>query len=344
VAAVATQLHRPTAFNLELTVKSVSFNSAAHESVLEKTPFAALSMHGIDHGDVDRARCEILAQGCSGDAASSGALPAKVGLDLPVRISATRSTGAAATFKASKGGDSPLGELDRLFVGPGSRVELGVPQENPSRLSLNVADKNQDLRFGVSLHRDSTVQLVDAKIESTKIDTGGANPLMLSSVGDCSFVLDGIPTGATLRITPAAKDGVSNLLRRPLPVSALKVTTGQDGVAESTVAGPGSISIEHGADAKKITLAKGDFVELGDFRKFYVRGLEFQPETRTIRLLAGGTLGSLRAGPAGLARERALTWFESIKDQPGWAEVFGLAVWFLSTTLAGYKLFKELRQ
>jgi hypothetical protein len=271
-------------------------------------------------------------------------VPAKVQLDLPVRISAMRSTGAAATFKALEGGDSPLGELDRLFVGPGARVELGVPQENPSRLSINVADENQDLRFGVSLHRDSMVQLVDAKIESIAIDTGGANPLMLSSVGDCSFVMDGIPTGATVRLTPAAKVGVPDLLRRPLRVSAIKVKTGQDGVAESTLAGPGSISIENGAEAKKITLTKGDFVELADFGKFYIRGLEFQPETRTIRLLAGGTLGSLRAGPAGLARERALTWFESIKDQPGWAELFGLAVWFLSTTLAGYKLFKELQQ
>ena len=83
---------------------------------------------------------------------------------------------------------------------------------------------------------------------------------------------------------------------------------------------------------------------LRDPRNFFIRKLELQPDRKAIRVEAGGVAGSLKSGPAGGVQERTLTWFDSIWHQPRSIQLFGLAVWLFPTTLAGYKLLKELRR
>ena len=63
-----------------------------------------------------------------------------------------------------------------------------------------------------------------------------------------------------------------------------------------------------------------------------------------MRLVAGGVAGSLKSGPPGAIHERAVTWFDSVWHQPQSVQLFALVVWLFPTTLAGYKLLKELRQ
>ena len=52
------RIYRPTPFNLELTVKSLSFVSAEQQNarLLERTAFNSLALHGIQSGTLNAKR------------------------------------------------------------------------------------------------------------------------------------------------------------------------------------------------------------------------------------------------------------------------------------------------
>jgi hypothetical protein len=130
-----------------------------------------------------------------------------------------------------------------------------------------------------------------------------------------------------------------------LPVAVLEFQTqSPTGAGVTTVSGDGTIGFADAGDRGKINVKEGHYVVLREPRNFFIRKLELQPDRKSIRVEAGGVGGSLKSGPAGGVQERTLTWFDSIWHQPRSVQLFGLAVWLFPTTLAGYKLLKELRQ
>lgn len=239
-----------------------------------------------------------------------------------------------------------IGELDRLFVPAGARVDLRMTPEKPSALSVRIFD--QPLRIVLSLRNESLVDLVEAKIESEmpgQSDDSAVTLELQPAEGGSLVEMSGTPAGPTILLTSPAGNGFPEILPAALHVSDVEfLNQGSTGERLSTVSGEGSIGFPDAAGAQRISVTRGEYVILGGLENFFVRTLTLQADPGAIRLKAGGVAGSLRSGPAGGVRERALTWFDWIWHQPRSAQLFGLLVWLLPTMLAGYKLMQELRR
>ena len=341
LAGIAMLIHRPTAFDLDLTVTNVSFVCAGEQAALlvGKTAFTALAVHGIEEGTIGARRAELVQEAGSVTARS---LP----LPLPVAISQRLATGAHVRFAAPGGGASAVGDLDRVFLPPGRRAELAVTQEHPPQLSVRVLD--QSLRIVLSIRGESNVELVGARIDSgsnAPIEAATLT-LRLEAADSGSLVeLVGTAAGLTVLLAPAAGPRPSIALVSDLRVSEIQFQTqGPTGATVTTVSGDGTIGFPKAPDKAKIAVTAGHYVALRGLRDFFLRKVVFEPERSAVHLEAGGLAGSLRSGPVGGVEERALTWFDSIWHQPRSVQLFGLALWFFPTTLAAYKLLKELRQ
>jgi TIR domain len=346
VAAIGMRIYRPTPFNLDLTVKSLFFVSAAEQDarLLDRTSFSTLALHGIESATL-RAKSVVVSDDSQADSRRDRA-PQSFELPAPMRVTAMRKSGAAVMLEAAGKGAPAIGELDWLFVPPGARVDLAVTPENPPRLSVRIWD--QPSRVLLSLHGEWLLDLVEAKLESamSKASDITAITLRLSAAEDGSLSeLISTARGPKVILTVPSGAAPPVLLPVPLRVSALQLATqGLSGEALSTVSGEGRVVYVEAENQKGIDVKPGDYIVLDDLRNFYIRSVGFQSDTGEIRLVAGGIAGSLKLGPAGGIRERALTWFDSVWHQPRSVQVFALAVWLFPTTLAGYKLLKDLQQ
>jgi len=346
LAVIAMRIHRPTAFDLDLTVTKLSFVSAAEQAaeLMSKTPFAALDLHGIERGTINAREAALVQQ--TEDATimaplSGSATP----VTLPIKVSTRKPKGASVMFTSGGNGVLAIGELDRLFLSPGDRAELEATQENPAALSVYIP--HQPARIVLSTRGEIIVELVDAAIDaaSRNLLEGAAMTLRLQA-GDGSFaemVATAVGPTAILRLPAGPASRVA--FGSNLPVSMLEFQTqGPTGAAVTTVSGEGTISFTDAGEQGRIDVREGHYLVLRDLKNFFIRRLQFQPEHKAIHLEAGGVAGSLKSGAAGGVQERTLTWFDSIWHQPRWVQLFGLAVWLVPTTLAGHKLLKELRQ
>lgn len=346
LAAIAMRIHRPTAFDLDLTVSKVSVVSAAEQAALliDKTPFTTLTLHGIEKGEIKGERAQLV-QAAGNVAEGEAESVARTPLPLPVAIAQRQTRGATVMFGAPRVDAPASGELDRLFLAPGARVDVAVTMDTPPALSVRVHD--QPSRIVLSLRGDSDVELVDAKIspaQSMPIDAATMTLQVGSAESGSLIELVGTASGPTLLLTPSGGTRPPVALVSDLRVSGIEFAAqGPTGAAVTTVSGEGTIGFPGTPDKAKIAVTDGHYVVLGDPRNFFLRKLVFQPDQRALRLEAGGVAGSLRSGPVGRVEERALTWFDSIWHQPWVVQLFALAAWLLPTTLAGYRLFKELR-
>jgi TIR domain len=344
VAAVGMRVYRPTPFNIELTVKSLSFVSAEQQDarLLEGTVFSGLALHGIESGTLDAKRVVLSAEPQSHSRLDRGLQSS--GIPVPLRVTGLEKGGATVMLDAAGQGTQSIGELGRLFVPPGARVDLAVTPEKPPGLSVRIWDQPSRVLF--SLRGEWLLDLVQAKVESAMSkDSEAAVTLKLSAAEDGSLSeFTSTETGQKVILTVPPRSTPPALVSAPLRVSALKLTEqGSVGEVLSTVSGEGRISYAEVEGQKAIAVKPGDYIVPDGLRNFYIRSIGFQSESGAVRLLAGGVAGSLKSGPAGAIRERAITWFDSVWHQARSVQLFALVVWLFPTTLAGYKLLKELR-
>jgi TIR domain len=346
VAVIGMRVYRPTQFDFELTLKRLSFVSAQAQNarLLEKTDFSSLALHGIENGTLSAKSFMPFHAGQEDAQRSETSLSSA--LTGRLRITATGKRGATVMLEGAVLGAATSGEIDRLFVPPGARVEVEVTPEKPPGLSVRILDRPSRITFLLS--GEWLLDLVEAKIDSRVMPAkeADATTFRLLSADDGSLA-ELISTTAGSRVILTAPSGTAppSLLPAPLRVSALDLAAqGPLGEPLSTVSGEGRIAYVGLEAAKGIDVKTGDFVVFRDLQNFYIRSVDFQPEPGMLRLLAGGVAGSLQSGPAGGIQERALTWFDWLWQQPRSVQLFALVVWLFPTTLAGYKLLKELRQ
>jgi hypothetical protein len=344
VAALGMLIYRPTPFNLELTVNSLSFVSAAqlNARLLERTAFNSLALHGMENGTLNAKRFVLSGQEQGESRLDRGRQSSAI--PVPLRVTALEKSGAAVMLEVAERRTGELGEVDRLFVPPGARVDLAVTPEKPPRLSVRIWD--QPTRILFFLRGEWLLDLVQAKVESEMSKASAAAvTLILSAATDGSLSeFTSTAAGPRVILTVPPQSTPPALLPAPLLVSALKMTEqGPVGEALSTVSGEGRIGYADAEDHKDIDVESGDYVTLDRLRNFYIRSIRFQSATGTMRLVAGGVAGSLKSGPRDAIHERAVTWFDFLWHQPRSVQLFALVVWLFPTTVAGYKLVKELR-
>jgi hypothetical protein len=192
------------------------------------------------------------------------------------------------------------------------------------------------------------VELDDAKIDAnsgTPLDASTLTLRLVPADSGSPVEMVGATAGPTVILTPAGNAGLPISLASGLRLSALEFESqGPTGALVTTVSGDSTIGFREAPDKVHIDVKAGHYIVLRGLENFFIRTLTFRRDTGTLHLEAGGPAASLRSGPAGSVREHALTWFESVWHQTWSLQLFGLAVWLFPTTLAGYKLLKELRK
>ncbi|MFN0301333.1 MAG: toll/interleukin-1 receptor domain-containing protein [Burkholderiales bacterium] len=356
VAAIAAmQIHRPTDVEIELLFKGLTVVSAADRDVLltERSAVERFSVHGVEHGIVSASR--MIVAGDEGDFTKGVALAGLSIAQAPmVKVDGSAMKGAAITIEGTGNTPSVIGTLDSLYIPSQARTKLSIVPGPRPELAVHSAGKPAGVL--VSLTAESFVHISGAAIDapaptslkrdraSFRVMSGGAG----ASVDVKKTVID----GATVQMIPRdpARFFRSDALN--LRIASLDFESqGRNNERVSTVVGAGRIAYSDAEGLKPIEVNKDHFVVLraidrGD-RAFYLRRLQYVAgpdlESAMIHVTAGGSVASLVSGPAGAIRGRTLTWFDYASHQPLWAQLLALVGLVFPTTVAGWKLWKELK-
>jgi hypothetical protein len=156
-------------------------------------------------------------------------------------------------------------------------------------------------------------------------------------------------TGASnlLALFLSFPDGKPSAVFSPdnIPVDAMDLTrqTAQGNV-ESSIVGASEIVYPDDPKSHSIKLNRGDFVIVGDLSQFRISGIELDPSEHSLRLRAAGYAGVIQTGTAGFIQDRRLTYFDRLLHNPVLLVLFSIATWAFPTTVAGYKLYKEVAE
>ncbi len=272
LAGIAMTIHRPTAFDLDLTVTKLSFVSAAQQGaeLVGKTPFAALQLHGIERGTIEAKEAALVQH--VGDATEVAPMSTATPLALPIKISERKPKGASVTFASPGNAAEVAGELDRLFLSPGDRAELEITQENRPALSVHIP--HQPARIVLSTRGEVIVEVVDATIDTANRNLleGAAMTLRLDA-GDGSFSeMLATGEGPTVLLWPTSELRPPVSLVSNLPVSVLDFQTqGPTGAAVTTLSGDGTIGFAQAGGRGRIDVKQGHYLVLHDLKTFFIR-------------------------------------------------------------------------
>ena len=337
VALVAMQFHRPTPFNLSLTVKGVSFTNSADTQIASKLLFSDITLDRITHAELTGGLLEPAHAGSVDDHSASRANEVKIQVDqLP--------TGGATLLFFMQSRIAPSGFVERLDVPSGARTSIAVTDTQPAQLSVSILDR--PAQFGMQFPGEVRVQVVHARVSGLPTDNDGTFHV---SSKDAPSVFSVYATGSaalsTIQLTPRRMDPPEKVIMTSgMEISTLEfLKLNSTGPILSTIAGDGNIFVGGRDHGSAIAVKPGDYVVLAGLNKFYVQGLVFDPERGTIQIEAGGDVRSLRSGPAGETRERTLTWLDYLWNAAWSIRLFTIITWGATTSAGAYTLIRKVQ-
>jgi hypothetical protein len=237
-----------------------------------------------------------------------------------------------------------VGTLDKVWVRPGAQVTLQTT--DPSSLRAAISLTGQSTRVVLTL--PDTFQLFS--------DYGHVSGMETNKVqGDSQAFRLHLPSSSPQAEVTGTASSLSLFLMLPegkpaamfssdgVAVDAIEVTRqGPLGKLESSITGKSEITFPDDPKADAITLNTADFVVLGALKRFRIEKIVLDPATHSVQLIAGGTAGVLRTRKEGFVKDRRITYFERLWHNPQLILLFSIVVWVFPTTVAGYKLYKEI--
>lgn len=346
IVGVLMLVHRPTAFDLELSVDGLSMVAAPGEPsiFLGKTPFARVALHGVEQGRIEGPQISWASEPKPTSSPLVGAIELRrddrhdAGLGMQLRID------------SAKPGQGALGFLDPIRLTAGKRVELGVADKQKQALSFTVID--QPLRVHTSLHRDGEIAVSNARVRSGNasewVDAIESRLHVSWSEQGAYAELTSVPAGITIHWAPVAVGVGGKSLFLPdqaLGITALDFTRrGLNAAARVSTIHGGTLTYVDSPKEKPITVVAGDYLVISDVQNFKVRHIDFDHQSGQFRIKAGGEAASLRSGPDPLLRERTLTWFDWLRSRSWLEHGLALLAWLYTTFIGAKKLLSELHK
>ncbi len=130
------------------------------------------------------------------------------------------------------------------------------------------------------------------------------------------------------------------------PVSAVDFTRQEPtGQRRSSLVAPGTLSYPDLPGKAPLALEPNEFASLGGLQKARINSLSVDKQDGRLglKLILDAVASRVRVGTPEHAQDARLTWLDWVRYQPTLTTLFGVVVWFFTTTLAGYKLWQELR-
>jgi hypothetical protein len=238
-----------------------------------------------------------------------------------------------------------VGILDRVWAQPGAEVTLEVSGKQAIHLTVKVAHQqsfavlgfHEPFRLTTRYSQVSGIDGVPYKADSLtyRAELPENSPLI---------EIISQPSALVLALTMLADIGLEPFSKGGIPVTALHFTRQNSrGTPETTLVKEGVITYPDYPKVEKVSIHPRDFVSLDGLKQFRIEEMTLAPEHPGMRLLLTGVAGYIRTGSGAFPVDRRLTQFDALWHTPRLMALFSLVTWVFPTTVAGYRLFKELR-
>lgn len=155
------------------------------------------------------------------------------------------------------------------------------------------------------------------------------------------------PDSLALLLSVAPENEEDFFYQGGISVTALEfVRQGLQGDIESTLIQgvEGSVSYPEYPGIEPVTFSSPDFLGLDELDRFRIEEIALDSEQQGIRFRLSGAAGHIRTGSREFPSDHRLTRFDVLWQSSKLAILFAIVVWVFSTTLGGYKLYKELTE
>lgn len=351
-AAVVTMLWRvPTRVTLDLTANRAVFTVGGAERVLllSDVQFSTITLEKFARISLrpERLQSVDLATSIRPDGRIAESDWRTLNIIPPVVLQGLRKDlSPSVTFEAAAVGTAPGGKLTQLWIHPGTRVTLEVRglrpdhptvelDRNTSRDKLSPVELSFTGLFHLTMHQARATGIPDALGSRSPMyrgELGGASPLVeVESENDALLLsLAGVPA-----------TGTETLVRGGIPVDALCFERqGPTGAPESSFTGVGAIGYPDFPALPRIVLGASDLLRLDGLSRFRIENVAAAADG--LRFRATGMARRIMTSSGGFAVDHRRTSFDAVWQNPRLAVLFGVSVWALTSTIAGYRLFREV--
>jgi len=357
VALLLMQWHRPTRVKLALTVDRVSLTVA-------QTPAdapAALMDSGrmrLFHADqVARVRFEPDSLEIADESRydqKAGRFPDDAWRPLSVAGEAVLEPSSAAgglepsVILQSENPASPgLIRVVRAQPGTEAVIELGM-EEGGSRpwVTLDIAESPAQIDL-VFLPGRFLLFADYMRLNGVPGATGSPDTLSLRAQRATNTPVSILGSAHRMRLGVEPVGSAETLLSEgQIPVSAVDFTRqGPTGERRSSLVGPGTLSYPDLPGKEPLALEPHEFASLGGLGEARINSLGVDKEGARVglKLVLDAVASRVRVGTPEHAQDARLTWLDWVRFQPTLTTLLAIVAWLFTTTLAGYKLWQELR-
>ncbi len=238
-----------------------------------------------------------------------------------------------------------MGNLDRISVRQGSQVTLEVGASQKLDLTIKVEQYNSSAVL--SIHEPFQIMIdkgrisgithlpYDADLLTFRAQLPNYNP---------HVKITGQPRSLVLTLTISPEKSTEVFPKGGIPVTELDFTRQNSrGDRETTLVKDGEITYPDYPTIEKVSFKASDFIRFQPLDKFCITQIALDPEHKGIRFLLEGIVKYARSGSFEFQKDHRLTRFTTLRENSQLAILATIIAWLFTTTVAGCKLYKELK-
>jgi hypothetical protein len=337
----------PTKVQVDLTVSRVVFTMGETDSVpiLHAVPFQSITVEKFARIEFSPEKLEVAnpAQQTAGRYREATWTPLTV--TPPVVITGENEILQPVVTLESVKGANTVWSLDQTWVRPGSEVSLEVRGTQPIALTLTV--DRQESAVVLSLHEPFQLLTDYSRVSGITDSPYQADSLIYRTQlpNHNPFVeVRGQPHVLVLTLTMSLEKITHLLSQGGILATALDFTRqNASGAPETALVKDGEITYPDYPPMGNVLVKASDFIGLDRLKQFRIEEMALDPKDKGIRLRLNGIAGHVRTGSLGFPTDHRLTRFDTLWQNRPLRILVSIIVGVFSVTVAGYRLYKEVK-
>ena len=237
------------------------------------------------------------------------------------------------------------GVMPAASVEPGTWVTLEIDAENTLVVLLEESDREMDVRVEGGIQLFTRESSIESKLQTPFAAPPIAYRMALAEHSPALSVFGG-SSATSLSVVLDPDESGDLLPPGNIPVQQVRLLQAvEEERFVSYVVGEGTVRYRDYPKIAEVEVSDSDLLVFEDPRDFWITALEVKggDNEPALRLELQGEVRQVRVAAAEPLRQFQLTAFDALRGQPVLASVFGIMIWAFSTTLAGYRLYKEVK-
>jgi hypothetical protein len=342
--------HIPTRVQVVATVNRVVFTVGGSDSkaVLNSVGFRSITAERFVNVKLSPERLEVADPGqyIQAEDRYPESSWSPVEITSPVVITGEDETlQPAITLESAKPGQNIAGVLDRVWVSPGSQVTLEVRRTHAADFTIKV--DGQKSSATLSLHKPFQLIADYAIFSGIKTSLHEADSLTYKGQlpnHSPHVEITGHPLSFVLVLTISLESVTNLFYKGGILVTSLDFTSqSPKGEPVTALVRDGEMTYPDYPKIGKVSFKASDFIDLASLDRFQIEQIAPAPQHNGFRMHLAGVAGQVTTGTQGYSKDHRLTIFDSFWQHQRLIILFSIVVWVFGTTIAAYKLIKELK-